>query len=104
MAKTTKKISIDRLAIMIKSGFDEVDKQFVAVNAKIDSVDSRLSAKIDGVDRRLSAKIDGVDARVQNLQKQMDNVCQDIGIIKSQLSLVERLERLERKVFGQVAA
>ena len=93
MVKIAKKITIDRLAVMIKGGFDEVDKQFVAVNAKI-----------DGVDRRLSAKIDGVDARVQNLQKQMDNVCQDIGIIKSQLSLVERLERLERKVFGQVAA
>ena len=84
---------IDRLAVMIKGGFDEVDKQFVAVNAKI-----------DGVEQRLDKKIDGVDVRLQNVQKQVDIIRQDVGIIKSQLSIAQRLERLERKVFGQVAA
>lgn len=80
MKKETKKnVSLDDLAVMVKRGFDGVDKRF------------------DGVDK----KFDGVDKKFDKVEKRLENLEQGQEEIKLKLDRVAyrfEVEELDRRV------
>jgi len=70
-------MDLEKLAIMMKEGFDAVDARFDAVDARFDAMDLRMDTmqatmeeKFGSVDRRL----DSLEAEIQALRGDLDNV------------------------------
>jgi archaellum component FlaC len=85
MAKR-KKITIESLARMIAQGFVGVDKRFDLLEKRISLIDKRLEK---------------VELEISHLRASLEMVKKDIGEIKTQMSIAQRLERLEEAVFGR---
>ena len=75
------KTTIDDLAIIIKKGFDEVDKRF-------DGVDKRF----DGVDKRF----DKVEKRLDNLEKGHEEINLKLGNVAYRFELIDLQKRVQR--------
>ena len=78
MKKTkSKNVSTDELAVMVKSGFDSVEKRIDGVeqglNKKIDGVEERLTSKIDHLTRRIDALAD-YNSRIRRLERIVDSL------------------------------
>ena len=62
-----KKVTNEKLALMIKNGFDEVHK-------KIDGVNNNLESRIDQIDRKLDAEVerhDDQDSKIKNHEERI---------------------------------
>ena len=68
-------MTIEGLAVMIKHGFDGVDKRFDGVDKRFDGVDKRF----DGVDRRL----DGMDKRIDKVESTQRNMLGEIHTLQA---------------------
>jgi archaellum component FlaC len=68
-----KNITIDDLAIMVKKGFDGVDKRFDGVDKRFEAIDKRF---------------DGVDKRFDKVEKRLDRI--------EKLILADHKERIEK--------
>lgn len=87
-----KPMTIDSLAVIIKESFDHVEARFDNVEARLDNVDERLKA----VEKEVSVmKMD-----LDHVRRTVDQIQSDIGEIKDNLTIAQRLERLEDAVFN----
>lgn len=81
----TKNVKIEDLAIMIKKGFDSVDKRFKSVDKRFDLVDSRFNSideRFDLVDERF----DSVEKEIKSLGelgKRVDLLADDMRVVKT---------------------
>ena len=75
--QNTPRITLEDLALMVKKGFDSVDRRFSAMDKRFDAMDDRF----DAMDKRF----DRLESKFDNLEK---------IVVKDHAS---RLVRLERK-------
>jgi uncharacterized protein YicC (UPF0701 family) len=109
MAKNNDSITkkdLDGLAQMVAKGFEETQKGFQkgfkGLDTKIETVRKDLTAEIGQVRKDLTAEIKKVGINVEHLQASVHRMQLDVGVIKTHLTVTERLERLEKAVFGRV--
>lgn len=94
--KTKKKMELEDLALMVKHGFDGVDKRFDGVEGRLDKVENRLDRvenRLDDVDKRL----DHVDARLGNIERDVSYLRQHFVFREEFEDLMARVKYLERK-------
>lgn len=92
MAKENKKpITINELARMVEKGFEGAPTN-IGMNSRFDTLEHKMKGEFTQVRGDIS-----------HLRATVSQVQSDIGAIKTQLTIVERLERLEKEVFGQPA-
>lgn len=75
--------NIDDLAIIVKKGFDRVDKRFEEVDKRFDQIDKRLEL--------IEARIEHMDARLRMIEM-------DVAEIRKQLVYRDEFERLITRV------
>ncbi len=87
VGKTTKKlvkdVTINDLAVMVKNGFDSVDKRFEQIDGKLGQVDGRLT--------NLEVKVNEINTRLIDVEK-------DVSTIKRYLVYREEFEDLMARV------
>ena len=115
--KTTKKdITLNDLAIMVKLGFDGVDKRFDGVDKRFDKIEKQvgdnkvqlesISEKFSSLDRRMMYIEDRLTEIVKENKKEFNKVKKILSELKKQkevsekqlLILEKRIEKLELKV------
>ena len=95
-----KKMTIDDLAVIVKHGFDAVDKRFGQVAMKEDL--KRFATKDDlrQLEHKMDAGFEGVNRRVDLLREDIS----DLPEIREEVTdLGRRVDRVEQKVgFGAI--
>lgn len=77
-----KEITINDLAIMVKHGFDGVDKRFDGVDKRIDTLEGRINVRFDNVEARLDRIEKGSIVRhEQRIEKLEDDVVDIKGLL-----------------------
>ena len=84
-------MNIEDLAVMIKHGFDGVDKRFDEVDKRFEGVDKRF----DAVDKRF----DRVDKRIDNVEREISTLHADIQDIKGTLGPLARVVTAQEHEF-----
>ena len=79
-----KKMTIEELAVMVKHGFDSVDKRFESVEKRFVQLEHKMDVGFEGINRR----IDLLHEDISDLPEIREEV-QDLGI---------RMDRVEKKV------
>lgn len=93
---TKKKFELEDLALMVKNGFDEVDKRFDGVDKRFDGINK----SIDGLDNRMEnveKHLDHVDARLGNIERDVSFLRQHFVFREEFEDLMSRVKYLERK-------
>lgn len=114
-----KKITIDTLAVMIKRGFDDVDKRFDDVDKRFDGIDGRLmklesdtdylKARVTEIGRTLEEHGELLDEHSEELRWLHKKIDEIIGsgskkaiTYKEFSALVSRVSSLERKIAASI--
>jgi len=86
--KTKKKkiIQLDDLAVMVKDGFDQVDKRFDQVDKRFDQVDKQFN--------HLEKVVDTLEKGQEEIKLRLDNVAYCFELVELQ----KRVEILEKKI------
>jgi hypothetical protein len=98
----SEKITLEKLAIMIKNGFDETGEKITGVETRLTGVEGRLTGvegRLTGVETRLT----GVEKKLDDFQKvntreheemslRLDNVAYRFELV----ALTQRVEKLEK--------
>lgn len=96
MAKK-KNVSIDDLAVMIKQGFDGVDKKFEGVNGKFEGVDKKFDGvdkKFDEMDKKFTGKFDELKRDMEEIKLKFAYTAWAIDVE----ALKQRVNVLEKKI------
>ena len=95
--KTMAKITLEKLALMVAGGFNEMGEKFKRVDARLDGIDIRL----DGIDVRLYE----IDSEIRHIIADMSEVKRDVAEIKENIiqplefeDLSHRVKYIERKL------
>jgi archaellum component FlaC len=100
------KVTLEKLATMIRDGFADMDKRFQGVDARFESIDSRfegVDARFDSLERKMGAKIQDVRIDVENLRGEMigrfDDLGEEIrGMHRATDSVSGRVDKLDKRV------
>jgi len=91
----SKKMTLERLAIITMKAFEAVDRRFDSMNIRFSGIDSRL----DGIDSRLDG-IDGhlkvIDSRLDGIDRRLDHHSDYYVNYFAHNKLVKRVEKLEK--------
>ena len=80
-------MELEDLAVMVKNGFDHVDKRFVGMDRRFDDLEVRLSKKIDGLELRIGSYASSWDKNFDNLHQWVSE-------------LDKRVNKIEDKIVG----
>ena len=110
-----KKITIADLALMIKNGFDGVDKRFDEVDKRFDKVEGDLNFLIDSSKRQfddLCERLNLVEKQLKITDRKIDSVNAEIKFIrkvletkldeKEAMNIEMRVKKLENIAFAKI--
>ena len=86
-----KKMTIDKLAVMVAKGFDSIDNKF-------ESIEKRMATKEDikNLEKRLEKKIDNVENKLEGTNKRIDDLAihrvkyEDHNKLKVRVDILEK--------------
>ena len=102
MKKKSKVDTIEKLAILMKSGFESVDARFDAMDARFDAMDVRFDALEQEMEtgfKQLNTKLDRIDTRIAALELAVFGATSSSGGRLLHDSLFFRIGKLEKAVF-----
>ena len=76
-------ITIDDLAVMVKKGFDEMDRRFAESDKRFDRIESRMD--------KFEVRFDIIETKLDVLEEKFDNLS-DV-VTKNHSVRIKRLER-----------
>jgi len=101
-------ITLESLAVMIKVGFDGVDKRFKAVDRRFEVMDKKFE-KFEGRFDRLEKKVDDLDLKVdQNhaeVMRMLDNCISknELRLYDKRITAIEKRLKMPVMPFGQTS-
>ena len=95
MKKKSKVDTIEKLAILMKSGFESVDIRFDAVDARFDTLEQEMETGF----KEVNTKLDRIDTRIAALELAVFGATSSSGGRLLHDSLFFRIGKLEKAVF-----
>lgn len=97
-------ITIEDLAVMIKDGFDGVDKRFEQVDKRFEQVDKRFDAmdkRFDAMDKRFD-KVEGdLGFLIDSSKRQFDDLCERLDITEKK---IDGMGIMEKAIMAEIKA
>lgn len=72
---------------MIRQGFNDINKRFNAMDARLDKVENRLDqmdARFDNIENRLDqmdTRLDRIEHRLDNVEERLENIEKDVSYL-----------------------
>ena len=99
-----KKITIERLAVMIQNGFQEtaskkeVDERFNAIDERFNAIDGKFKA-VDGTFRAIVDQLDIMSADIRDIKITLGPLVRMVAALDTDVQdLQMRMKRLEQRV------
>jgi len=98
--------SIDKLAIMVASGFEQMEKRFERIENRLEQVENRLEQvenRLEQVEKRLDVieiDIRELRAEARSIRAELNHVPDDVDATYAPTlnDLLERVSRIEKKI------
>lgn len=85
-----KNITIDDLALMMKKGFDGVDKKFDEMKLEMINMEERFDRKLEKMEERFNKRIDHLTKTLDVFLKRMTDMEDEFAMMRNDINRIKK--------------